>query len=421
MKKTLAILLIVTLVAGIMLTATAEASSKKKAKFSAKVSISGPSVAAPGDTVKLNATVSKANQKYKVRWEYRTTGNWTAIRGAKDTECRLTVGKTDGEVYTVRIVLTPKKGKAKSAEKKITVKAPIVIVSNKATIETAAEEILPEEGALAETEAAEPQAEAEGAAEAPAEAAPVEAAPAAEQPAEVKPAEAPTVEAKAIEQTPAEETPAEEAPAEETPAEETPAEETPAEETPAEEIPAEETPAEETPAEETPAEETPAEETPAEEIPAEEIPAEEIPAEETPAVETPTEEDPSEDMPESEEPAGEEPADEETTEEESEEEPGNEQIEDYETPLGLPMENPELGMKVSIFTSRGSTIQVGDAIRLTSKIEGFDGYEIRYQWECDKHDGAGFRDVSGANGSSYSFSASADNLKWDWRLSVYYH
>ncbi len=234
MKKTLAILLIVTLVAGIMLTATAEASSKKKAKFNAKVSISGPSVVAPGETVKLNAAISKANQKYKVRWEYKTNGNWTAIRGAKDTECRLTVGKTDGEVYTVRVVLTPKKGKAKSAEKKITVKAPVVIVSNKATVETAAEEILPEEGALAETEAAEPQAEAEGAAEAPAEAAPVEAAPAAEQPADVKPAEAPAVEAKVIEEKPAEETPAEETPAEETPAEETPVEETPAEEEPAE-------------------------------------------------------------------------------------------------------------------------------------------------------------------------------------------
>ena len=66
-------------------------------------------------------------------------------------------------------------------------------------------------------------------------------------------------------------------------------------------------------------------------------------------------------------------------------------------------------------------IRAGEPVTLTSRIEGFDGYEIRYQWECDKHDGSGFRDVSGATGSSYSFSASAESLSWDWRLSVYFH
>ena len=77
-------------------------------------------------------------------------------------------------------------------------------------------------------------------------------------------------------------------------------------------------------------------------------------------------------------------------------------------------------IKVTIFSSRKRVMEVGETVLLTSRIEGFEGYEIRYQWECDKHDGAGFRDVDGANESEYGFSASADSLSWDWRLSVYY-
>ena len=65
-------------------------------------------------------------------------------------------------------------------------------------------------------------------------------------------------------------------------------------------------------------------------------------------------------------------------------------------------------------------MKTGEQVHLTSKLEGFEGYTIRYQWECDKHDGAGFQDVNGANSSDYTFSASAETLNWDWRLSVYY-
>ena len=43
-----------------------------------------------------------------------------------------------------------------------------------------------------------------------------------------------------------------------------------------------------------------------------------------------------------------------------------------------------------------------------------------YQWECDKHDGAGFIEVEGANDSVYSYGATVETLRWDWRLSVYY-
>ena len=78
-------------------------------------------------------------------------------------------------------------------------------------------------------------------------------------------------------------------------------------------------------------------------------------------------------------------------------------------------------MKVTIFSSHRRGMEAGETVLLSSRIEGFDGYEIRYQWECDKHDGRGFHDVDGANESEYGFIASADSLSWDWRLSIYYH
>lgn len=85
-----------------------------------------------------------------------------------------------------------------------------------------------------------------------------------------------------------------------------------------------------------------------------------------------------------------------------------------------PEEDPTVNMKVSIYTNQDRTIRAGEAVNLYSKIEGFDGYEVRYQWICDKHDGNGFQDVEGANESSYSFIASAESMTWDWQLSVYY-
>ena len=224
--------------------------------------------------------------------------------------------------------------------------------------------------------------------------------------------------------------------------------ETPAEETPAEETPAEETPAEELPAEELPTEELPAEETPAEELPAEELPAEELPAEETPAEELPTEELP----------AGETPAPEATATAK-----GNADLRIaadglseiiYTIPDGTPLvvlgvegdwvqvsvndlvgyvyidsvdgvqpsqpevEDPAPEMKVTIFSSRRSEMALGETVYLTSRIEGFENYEIMYQWECDR--GNGFEIISGANTDSFAFEASVETLAYAWRLSVYY-
>lgn len=74
---------------------------------------------------------------------------------------------------------------------------------------------------------------------------------------------------------------------------------------------------------------------------------------------------------------------------------------------------------VTIKSSAKSTMLVGEEVRLTSKISGFEGYEVSYQWQCDK--GNGFEDIAGANQSTYSFPATVETLKWSWRLIVYYY
>ena len=82
--------------------------------------------------------------------------------------------------------------------------------------------------------------------------------------------------------------------------------------------------------------------------------------------------------------------------------------------------DPEDNMKVTIFSSRRSVMTEGEPVYLTSKLQGFDGYEIKFQWQCDKHDGAGFQNIDGANGDTYTYQAAVDTLSWDWRLMVYY-
>ena len=99
------------------------------------------------------------------------------------------------------------------------------------------------------------------------------------------------------------------------------------------------------------------------------------------------------------------------------------EIDDYDTPLGLDEateaeETSAPPMSVTIFSSRRDVAVEGDTITLTSRVEGFDGYEITYQWECDQGDG--FQPVEGANDDSYSFTMSANSLRWNWRLTIYY-
>ena len=78
----------------------------------------------------------------------------------------------------------------------------------------------------------------------------------------------------------------------------------------------------------------------------------------------------------------------------------------------------ESAMKVEISSSAKQQMTEGDIVVLTSTISGFDGYEVMYQWSCDK--GSGFQEVPGANGSTYEFTATQESLSWDWKVDVYY-
>ena len=93
---------------------------------------------------------------------------------------------------------------------------------------------------------------------------------------------------------------------------------------------------------------------------------------------------------------------------------------DLEALTGEPAPTPSTdNKKVTIFSSRRKVMKLGEAVNLTSKLEGFeDCTEISYQWECDK--GSGFAPVSGATGDSYTFSADVESLSWDWRLVISY-
>jgi hypothetical protein len=64
-------------------------------------------------------------------------------------------------------------------------------------------------------------------------------------------------------------------------------------------------------------------------------------------------------------------------------------------------ETPQI--KVTIFTSRTSVLEPGETITLTSLVENAEGYNVAYQWECNK--GSGFTAVPGATADTYTFEA----------------
>ena len=82
---------------------------------------------------------------------------------------------------------------------------------------------------------------------------------------------------------------------------------------------------------------------------------------------------------------------------------------------GNPVEKEK---KVTIFSSKWTKTYPGETLRLSSKLEGFEGCEIYYQWTADK--GSGFEAIEGANGPEYTFTATEENLSWAWKLQVYY-
>ncbi len=144
---------------------------------------------------------------------------------------------------------------------------------------------------------------------------------------------------------------------------------------------------------------------------------------------------PEGEAPEGEAPEGEQPA--EGTPEEGEPEEGDDLDEDRddepagdtsaqgETPAeGTGEEDEIVGVaktperSVMIRSSQGDVVTEGEIIYLTSKLKGFDGLDIAYQWQVDRGDGAGWVDVEGANRSKHMFVADRETITYSWRLIV---
>ena len=81
--------------------------------------------------------------------------------------------------------------------------------------------------------------------------------------------------------------------------------------------------------------------------------------------------------------------------------------------------NPIVEKKVTIFLSKWVSTKPGDGLALFSELKGFEDCEaVAYQWMVNKGDG--FEEVKGATGGTYFFTATEENLKWGWKLAVYF-
>jgi type IV secretory pathway VirB10-like protein len=74
--------------------------------------------------------------------------------------------------------------------------------------------------------------------------------------------------------------------------------------------------------------------------------------------------------------------------------------------------------QVKITSSRKEVVIENEIITLYCKLIGFDGVNVRYQWQVDRGDGEGWVDVEGANGPTHSFVARKDTILYSWRLTV---
>jgi len=180
----------------------------------------------------------------------------------------------------------------------------------------------------------------------------------------------------------------------------------------AETVPEEGTPAEGTSEEGTPEEGTPEEGTPEEGTPEEGEPVEDDWGEDA------REEDSLDYIPEGALPAssteGETPA--EGTEPEGETPAEGTEAQSEEGNLVGETVQPE--RSVQIRSSQGDVVTEGEIIYLTSKLKGFDGLDIAYQWQVDRGDGEGWVDVEGANRPKHMFVADRETIQYSWRLVV---
>ena len=83
-----------------------------------------------------------------------------------------------------------------------------------------------------------------------------------------------------------------------------------------------------------------------------------------------------------------------------------------------PQDGAPAECQVKIRSSRGDVVIENEIITLYSKLIGFDGVEVHYQWQVDRGDGEGWVDVEGATEPNHSFVARKDTILYSWRLTI---
>jgi hypothetical protein len=89
----------------------------------------------------------------------------------------------------------------------------------------------------------------------------------------------------------------------------------------------------------------------------------------------------------------------------------NAEVTDATLPVNAPVTR-----NVQIITSLGSVVNQGDAITMTGVLTGFDSVQVLLQWQVN--DGTGWKNIEGATGTQYVFTADGQTLNSDWRLIV---
>ncbi len=76
----------------------------------------------------------------------------------------------------------------------------------------------------------------------------------------------------------------------------------------------------------------------------------------------------------------------------------------------------ETKREVRIGTTLGDVINLGDSVTMSAELIGFDGTTVTLQWQ--QNTGGGWHDVSGANGLSFSYTATEETVNSQWRIAV---
>jgi hypothetical protein len=189
------------------------------------------------------------------------------------------------------------------------------------------------------------------------------------------------------------------------------------------EEPVVEEPVVEEPVVEEPVVEEPVVEEPVVEEPVVEEPVVEEPVVEEPVVEEPVVEEPVVEEPVVEEPVVEEPVVEESVVEEPAVEETPVHVEEEEE-LGIPLyqilDEQFPDRRITIYANWGDKdyIVAGDKVRLTAKLEGYEGlvYSIKWQYSLDGQED--WQDVENGDGRTYTFEVNEFNFTWYWRAVV---